>query len=173
MKRLTVRRQARRPRTTLGVLGALLVCAWGASHATPATADEPLLRPQDVPTVFSIRRSVNRNRVDYGVRADAACRAEGAEPVFPYWRMLETNAGLERLLLREERPYGIASQTVRAGSGSRVVDVQLHAVRDRSVTVQLEQRGGRCSGHGTMRIAGEEARVSDIFVAMVPWWRCR
>jgi hypothetical protein len=151
---------------TVGVLGAVLSVACVAWSAARVAADEPLLRGHDVATAFSIRRSVNRNRVDYGVRVSAACRADGAEPVFPYWRMLETDGGVEPLLLREEPAYGVASQTVRAGSQGRVVDVQLRAVSDRQVTVRLEQRGAQCSGRGVMRIAGVDARVSDIFVAM-------
>jgi hypothetical protein len=150
----------------LGALGAVLGVTWVAWSAARVAADEPLLRSHDVATAFSIRRSVNRNRVDYGVRVTAACRADGAEPVFAYWRMLETDGGVEPLLLREEPAYGVASQTVRVGSQGRVVDVQLRAVGDRQVTVQLERRGGHCRGHGVMRIAGVDARVSDIFVAM-------
>jgi hypothetical protein len=123
----------------LGALGAVLGVTWVAWSAARVAADEPLLRSHDVATAFSIRRSVNRNRVDYGVRVTAACRADGAEPVFAYWRMLETDGGVEPLLLREEPAYGVASQTVRAGSQGRVVDVQLRAVGDRQVTVQLEQ----------------------------------
>lgn len=150
----------------LAALGVALVAASAPVPATPVAADSSILRHQDVPTVFSIRRSVNRNRVDYGVRVDTACRAEGAEPVVPYWRMLETDGSQSPLLFREERAYGIASQVVRAGSRGRVVDVQLRAVSDRPVTVELRAHGTSCSGHGVMRIGGVAARVSDIFVAM-------
>jgi hypothetical protein len=43
----------------------------------------------DLPTLFFIAKSDDRNRVDYGMRLDSRCAPYGDEPVFPYWREFE------------------------------------------------------------------------------------
>src|SRR5258708_30624688 len=48
----------------------------------------------DVPTVFFISKSDDRNRVDYAMRLDPSCDPVTAEPVFPYWRGVERSPPL-------------------------------------------------------------------------------
>lgn len=136
-----------------------------------AAADAPRFDATDVARVVSIRRSLNHNRVDYGVRLDAECRAEGRSPVFAYWRMLEDGDRLESLLPREEPAYGIARQaTSDTEAGSRIV-LTLRAVRDRPIVVRTRRAERGCVAEGTMTIAGVEAHVSDIFVALAGGFR--
>lgn len=144
----------------------LALAVWACVSALAAVALARVeLDGDDVPTVFSIRKSANRNRVDFGLRLGPDCRAEGDEPVFPYWRMLERGPeALESLEPFERRAYGIASQTVQA-DGSRIL-VRLHAVPDRLLVFSPRKAGGRCVCQATVPIDGRPSILEDVFVML-------
>ncbi|MFO0696944.1 MAG: DUF4833 domain-containing protein [Polyangiales bacterium] len=144
----------------------LALAAWACVSivATVALARVEL-DGDDVPTVFSIRKSANRNRVDFGLRLGPDCRAEGSEPVFAYWRMLERGPdALEALEPFERRAYGIASQEVEA-DGARVL-VRLHAVPGRVLVFAPRKVRGRCLCHATLPIGGRPSILEDVFVVL-------
>src|SRR5215471_13225370 len=66
--------------------------------------------PGDIPSVFFIAKSQNRNQVHYGIRLDRSCRPSGERPVFAYWRMLENHGELEPLLPVETTAYGLLDE---------------------------------------------------------------
>jgi hypothetical protein len=132
-------------------------------------SDAPHFGPNDVPTVFYIAKSENRNRVDFGIRLDSNCQPRGNEPVFPYWRMLEESPStLEGLSRGEPRAYGIAEQRVhdrsRHGTWVRVV---LRAVPSRPIEVlALRNSSGRCTAGARMQIRGREAHLGHVYVQL-------
>lgn len=146
----------RLPRALVVVLG-LVVCSASEGRASGA------FDTNDVATLFFIRKTENRNRVDYGLRVDATCLVSGDEPVLPYWRMLERGAGVTQPLRRfEHRAYGIASQRVDA-SRARVV-VQLRALGDRAITVTVRSTPSGCAASATVPMRGTASAIEDILV---------
>lgn len=114
----------------------------------------------DVETLFSIRKSANRNRVDYGLRLDAGCRPLGEAPVVAYWRMLEDGEHVrEPLLAREQRAYGVASQDVTATADGGRIALRLRALPDRTVVVNVRRSGGRCVARSITSIGGRAGRA--------------
>lgn len=155
--------QNRRRSAALATTFALLTA--GASVRGDVTARGPALAGDDIATLFSVRKSENRNRVDYGLRMRADCRADGSAPVFVYWRMLEEGPRATTVLRRiEHRAYGIASQRVST-DGTRV-DLALRALPGRPLTVRTRQTPGGCSAETTTRIAGAIAQLTDVYVVL-------
>lgn len=118
---------------------------------------EPIFGKHDVPTVFFISKSDDKNRVDYGLRLDEAGVPKGDKPLFPYWREFE-NAPPERthpLKFFEHVPYGIAEQRlVRATGAGGVLQVRLKPF-ERMITITSE-RGpdGRCRAVARALVGG-------------------
>jgi hypothetical protein len=143
---------------------ALVLLAAGASARGDVTARTPAERPDDIPRLFSVRKSENRNRVDYGMRLDPGCTTHGATPVFAYWRMLESGPTATAPLRRmEHRAYGVASQRVLA-NGRRVALV-LRALPERQLTVVVTTTPNGCAAETTLRVGGVNAVLEDVYVA--------
>ena len=121
-------------------------------------------RAAEIPETFLISKSENKNQIHYAVRVDDACRPAGANPVQPYWRMLEQNAiNVERILPREERIYGIAEQRVDGSA----VRIRLRALPSRPITITTSRSlTGKCVASTTVPINGKPARLFDIHIAM-------
>jgi hypothetical protein len=125
---------------------------------------------RDVPTVFLVAKSENKNQVHYGVHLDAACGPVGSVPVFAYWRMLEQGPlATEPLLRREVDAYGFAEQRVveRGADGGRVT-LRLHALPGRPIAIQTRSRGGACEATATMVIGGTPASLHSVY-AQLRW----
>jgi hypothetical protein len=125
---------------------------------------------RDVPSVFLIAKSENRNQVHYGIHLDAACAPVGPDPVFAYWRMLEHGPlATEPLLPREVDAYGFAEQHVvdRGADGGRVA-IRLRALPGRPIAIQTLSRDGRCEATATARIGGATALLRIVF-AQLRW----
>jgi hypothetical protein len=132
--------------------------------AAPALAEAPQGRGAD--SAFFIARGKNRNEVHYGVRVGEDCRPVGAQPVQPYWRMLEKGEGVTEPLLGIEGPaYGLKdTQQVEAqGEGGRV-RIWLRAHPDRPIDITVQREGGRCVARATMKMGGTVAQIDRIFV---------
>jgi len=138
-------------------LATLAVTTLGMVTTAGAAAPE-----REVPSVFSIAKSSNKNQVHYAIELDDACAPIGANPVRPYWRMLERSPdATEPLLDREQRAYGIARQDV-SGSQVRVV---LRALPARPITIRTAHAAdGTCSATATVGIGSASARLHDIYV---------
>mgnify|MGYP000974783451 CR=1 FL=1 len=137
----------RRRRAALLLVAAVTLFALAAADRA-ANADEPAFGPNDVPTAFFINKSDDHNRVDYGVRLDAACQPAGSDPVFPYWREFENSPPVRTHKLKwiEHFIYGVNKQRVlrRDANGSELV-VRLKKL-DREVTLTITRTaGGHCA----------------------------
>ena len=116
-------------------------------------------------SLFTISKSENKNQVQYAVRTDRNCAPASAAPVFAYWRMLEQGpTRVAPLLPREERAYGIASQSVDAKGRVRLV---LRAVPNRPIVVETGRaEDGSCQALANMPINGSPAYLFDVYVKL-------
>ena len=73
-----------------------------------ALADGILIANNDVPSLFHIAKSENKNQVHFAARLDARCRfVHDDEPVLAYWRDREVSAtATSELTMFEEPAYG-------------------------------------------------------------------
>ena len=116
--------------------------------ASSALAGDPDFGPQDVPTVFFFSKSDDRNRVDYGLRLDAACLPVGEEPLFPYWREFESEPpGLKTHSLKffEYAAYGISEQRIKKTEGRADITVKLKAFPREIVITTEKGPDGKCA----------------------------
>ncbi len=159
---------SRSPVSSAAIVAGLAVLSGLSPFAASfAAASPPAFGADDVPTAFAIRKSSNRNRVDYGVRVDGDCAPKGSDPVLPYWRMLERGADvLEPLRRFERRAYGIGSQRVARDAEGGSVRMRLRAVGDRDVTVRTSRRENHCDAAAVTTIGGTEATLDDIYVVL-------
>jgi hypothetical protein len=146
-----------------------MALAAGAGLLSPRLAPaEPTQR--EVPSVFHVAKSENRNQVHYGIRLDAACDPAGPEPVYAYWRMFEHGpSATEPLLSREVGAYGFAEQrVVRRGAGGGQVLLRLRALPNRLITIATAMRDGRCEAVASTVIGGARASLASVF-AQLRW----
>jgi hypothetical protein len=125
---------------------------------------------RDVPSVFFISKSENKNQVHYGVRLDERCAPAGASPVYAYWRMLERDAhAVEPLLDREAPAYGIGEQrVVSRGEHGGGVRVTLRALPSRPILVTSFANGQACSATASLVIDRAAATLTSIH-AQLRW----
>jgi hypothetical protein len=123
---------------------------------------------REIPSVFLVSKTQNRNQVHYAVAVDAACRPKGAAPVRAYWRMLERGPDATAPLLDREQPaYGIARQDVEGDS----VRIVLRALPARPIQIQTGQApDGTCRSVAYITISGTRARLFNVHVAC--GWLC-
>lgn len=147
--------------------GMIAVPHRGSADHGPA-AQAPQLGPNDIASVFHVRKSENRNQVHYGMHLDQRCRPVGESPVFAYWQEHEQGPDVTLPLTTfEQRAYGIYRQQVsllqsRAGR----VEVVLEAARRRLITVE-SYRDDRyhCRARALTRIGNEKrAQLHHIYV---------
>jgi hypothetical protein len=133
-----------------------------AAYATPR------IDPHDVPTLFYIAKSDDRNRVDYGVHLDASCSPVGDEPIYAYWRRFEPGQPLlGDLNVFDQRGYGIAHQRVRVreANGSWI-ELGLAALPSRRLLALVQRVGDHCVGAVQATIRGQEAVLDHVFVQL-------
>jgi hypothetical protein len=153
-------------RAGLASRAAALCCTALASTAL-ASDDTTRFGPHDVETLFYIAKSNNRDRVDYGMRLDAACHPAGEDPVFPYWRNLErTPVTRHSLGFFARAAYGVSYQkTARTTPTGSDHGLRLKQV-DRVIWVTTSRgESGRCTAIVRTRIAGVENAELDSFYA--------
>jgi len=154
---------SRRCLVTVLVLLAAASLAVGGGIASA----EVRIQRTDVPTVFYISKSDDRNRVDYGIHLDETCRPIGSEPVFTYWRRFEPNEQrIGDLNELDRQAYGVAAQQVLAGPRTTRVVLQIRALPVRVVTVVVREVEGRCEAFAQMTISGRRARLDHVFVQL-------
>lgn len=124
----------------------------------------------DVPTVFFISKSDDRNRVDYGIRLDATCRP-ARSPMVVYWREFEgTSAGrvTHGLNLFEGPVYGVGTQRVleeRPDGATLQIDIRALASR------RIEVRTGPgtttpCTASAILEIGGVPAILENVHLTL-------
>ncbi len=124
------------------------------SVASSASAEKPVFGANDVATVFFINKSDDHNRVDYGLRLDAACRPVGKEALFPYWREFENAPPVRTHPLGwwEYTAYGVADQGPTDVPGEHHVKLK-RLPRDLIVVIQKSAEG-KCTAIAKAHVAG-------------------
>ncbi|AKF04345.1 DUF4833 domain-containing protein [Sandaracinus amylolyticus] len=147
------------PRASLLVALALLVIV------SMARAD-PRIGAFDLPTLFYIAKSDDRNRVDYGVRLDEQCSPASRAPIYAYWRRFEPGQEpLADLSMLDHRGYGIAHQSVRVSEpNGSWIELRLQAFPQRRLLALVQLAGDRCVGAVHADIDGREAVLDHVFV---------
>jgi hypothetical protein len=144
----------------LAVAVASLGTAMGSDSAVTDTTDLPL---------FTISKSENKNEVQYVIRVDGHCVPAAGTPIWAYWRMLERGpSATEPLLGREQRAYGLASQSVseRTADGGKAV-LTLMAVPSRPVSIEtFRDSGGTCRARSVATVGGENAYLFNVYVKL-------
>lgn len=151
-----------RPRIAAVALSAAIVLVSTAAYATPS------IGAHDVPTIFYVAKSDDRNRVDYGVHLDASCSPVGAEPLYAYWRRFEPGQPLlGDLNMFDATAYGIARQqvSVRSATGSWI-ELGLAALPSRRLLVLVQPVGDHCVAAVQTTIRGQEAVLDHVFVQL-------
>ena len=146
----------------LGVAGLALTSLPGA-----ARADEMRFGSNDVPTVFFISKSNDRNRVDYGIRLDAACAPVNDDAVFPYWREFEKSpVRIHSISFIEKVPYGFSQQkTLKKGPDGGEQLVKLRQF-ERPIVVATKRVGDRCVATARATIKGKSAELVSVFAKL-------
>ena len=111
--------------------------------------------------LFFISKSENKNQVHYAINLDNKCAPVGDAPVYAYWQMLEKGPGFtEGLLEREQRPYGIGSQSIN----KNVVSFALNSVPHKTITVTSSTENGVCHIKTTTLLNGEVCILDSIYI---------
>lgn len=133
------------------------------SAGDAVAASQVQFGPRDVRSVAYVAKSENKNQVHYAVALDERCMPVGPSPVYGYWQMHERGPSVvEPILDREQRAYGIASQSV---SGNRV-SVRLRALSDRPVVFETSRNGDGCAARAIAPIDGKMARLANVYVKL-------
>jgi len=143
--------------------------------AGQALADDPAFGPNDIPTVFYFSKSDDKNRVDYGLKLDAACAPVGDEPLFPYWREFETQPpGLHTHTLKffEYAGYGVAEQRIKKLEGGKSEIVAKLKALPREITITVEKgEGGKCIATPRAVIAATpNVELHSAFIKLKSGW---
>jgi hypothetical protein len=136
----------------------------GSAHADPVT-----FGPKDVPTLFYIAKSNNRDRVDYGIRLDASCRPASADAVFPYWRELEKNpVSVHTMGTFAMFAYGVAAQRLERKTDTSAEEKLVLKQVDRPIWVTTSKaEDGRCKVVARTKIGAiERAELLSIYVKL-------
>jgi hypothetical protein len=139
--------------------------------AGTAYADPVAFGPTDVPTVFYIAKSNNRDRVDYGVRLDGSCHPSGSDATFPYWRDLEkdpANANVHTMGMFAKMAYGFSAQKVEQQSDGAIVQKLVLKQMNRPIWVTTaKSEDGHCKAIAWTKVAGlERAELISIYVKL-------
>jgi hypothetical protein len=156
---------SRSRRTRLGTFWAFGLCL-----TAPATsAADPSFGPHDVPTVFFINKSDDKNRVDYGLRLDARCAPTMDDAVLPYWREFEKAPPVvtHGIGMLDKMAYGIATQrVVRRDPQGGEHFMRLKQVGRPIGIASRRDASGRCTATARTTIAGVTASLTSIFVKL-------
>lgn len=125
----------------------------------------------DIPTVFFISKSDDRNRVDYGMRLTAECAPIKEDSVFPYWREFEKSPPVRTKPLGtfEYLGYGISEQRmVHPGQPNAAYLVRMKQFKERPVWITTTRTdGGRCQARVQCAIGAVPfADLSSIHVKL-------
>ncbi len=135
-----------------------------------AEAGDPDFGPNDIPTVFYISKSDDKNRVDYGIRLDARCASAKDDAVFQYWREFENAPPVRThsLGVFEYVPYGISEQR----SIRKLLTGGIHIMRLRQfdktpiAIVTKKEADGHCTSQARAIINGKESELTYIYVKL-------
>lgn len=146
-----------------------LICAivaLGAAVALPAAALR--VDDTDVPTVFYVTKSDDRNRVDYGIRLDERCRPERGQPIFVYWRRFEPgHPRFGDLNFLDRQAYGITDQHISSSNeGGTWVELRTRAANGRRLLVLATPAEDGCRARVRMDIRGRPVWLHHAHVEL-------
>jgi Domain of unknown function (DUF4833) len=150
-------------RRALSWLCALPLIA-GTAHADPVA-----FGPTDVPTVFYIAKSNNRDRVDYGTRLDEGCHPASTDATFPYWRDLERSpASVHTMSMFARMAYGFSAQHIEHQADGAIVQRLVLKQMSRPIWVTTAKtEDGHCKAIAWTKIAGvDRAELVSIYVKL-------
>ena len=147
---------------------ALLGAAWLGAPSLGAAADAVRFGPHDVRSAFFVAKSENKNEVHYAVRVDAACRPQGTEPVFGYWRRLKQGVRVDEPLTGAGvRVYGASNeQTVTVTPTGGRVGMYVKALKELPVDIRIDRGKAGCTAVPRVRLKGEPVRLSHAFLQL-------
>lgn len=153
--------------TLLRAITVVVAATAASAHARPKVAFGAF----DVQTVFSIRKSDNRDEVQYALQLDERCRPRSREPVFGYWRVFEQGEPPPLLSFSwlDETAYGIVQQQVAAPGpeGVSVVSIMIRAANKRVLELTpVSNPAGGCRVEVRTTVLGQRALLQGIFVKL-------
>jgi Domain of unknown function (DUF4833) len=135
-----------------------------------ARARDPKFSPFDVPTVFYISKSDDRNRVDYGIHLDQSCMPVSEDSVFQYWREFENSppVRVHGLGMFEYIPYGISEQrTISRTSSGASLAIKLRQFEKMPIRISTKKEAdGRCDAEARAVIGGKERVLMYVYVKL-------
>lgn len=114
----------------------------------------------DVPTVFSIRKSIDENRIDYGIAVDAECHPAGDEPVHAYYR--RSNGSTRGLSFLERTVVGTRGQRAQVTEDGGHVSFRVRSLSDRTLVITSRRTPEGCEATVATRVSGEHAVLTDV-----------
>jgi hypothetical protein len=138
--------------------------------ASDASAKDPTFTRFDVPTVFYIAKSDDRNRVDYGIHLDDHCAPASDQAVFQYWREFENSppVRIHGLGMLETIVYGISHQqavTKTPTGGAHIVTLRQFDKKPIRI-VTKKDADGRCSAQARAIINGKDRELTYVYVKL-------
>lgn len=141
-----------------------------ASFASAALADVAF-GPHDVPTIFFISKSDDRNRVDYGIRLNASCLPASSSPMVVYWREFEDGRDgrvTHGLNLFEGPVYGVGTQrVVETREGGVTMQIDIRALSSRRLEIRTGPEGELgCRAEAILPIGGVRAVLEHVHLTL-------
>jgi hypothetical protein len=138
--------------------------------APDASAKDPKFSRFDVPTVFYIAKSDDRNRVDYGIHLDDHCAPTTDEAVFQYWREFENSppVRIHSLGMFEYFAYGISKQQTVSKTptgGTQLVTLRQFDKKPIRIITRKDP-DGRCSAQARAIINGKDSELTYVYVKL-------
>lgn len=128
----------------------------------------------DVPTIFYIDKSDDRNRVDYGIRLTETCQPTSTSPMVVYWREFEGGHGgryTHGLNIFEGPVYGVGSQRVTETRADGVtMRVEIRALSSRPLEIHTEPASSSdvrpCRARAIATISGVRAYLDHVHLTL-------
>ena len=147
---------------------ALFVAAFASADAGGSAHDVPF-GPHDVRSVFYVAKSENRNQVHYAARLDGACRPQGKQPVFAYWRRVRPTGGVfdAPLTGMGQMVYGASDdQVVDVGSNGGRIQMYVKALERLRIEVGIHKASTGCTATSLTTLRGVRVRLTHAFVQL-------
>jgi hypothetical protein len=156
------------------VAAMVAIGAGSAGGGSVAQAETAHFAATDIPSVFFIGKSDDRNQVHYGIHLDKACHPVGTSPIFIYWKQIERGPNeVNDLNFLDRTVYGIRRQTLDVVTGTETgrVSFALEAAQKRAITFVARKDGDQCSVRAMTKLNTTAASLERIFVKLASLWR--
>jgi len=146
--------------TTTPATASVQATAVTASAPGPVSAADGVYRYD----LFTIRRSTNRNQIQYQLQTDGRCNPDPEEPIRVFWRRYEHGPHVTRELKWVENQFAFGVDIERVFPGG--VQFVIVADKTRSIRVVLESNpdSGGCDVTPYVRITSQWRRLESVYV---------